>query len=98
MRSPLGTFGERVGLKGLRATKQRLADPMTPHLREFLKTDWAAEQLTDALMMRKAVDNKMWRLMREYDLLLVPTLAVRPFENGLQAPARIGVFEVEPFE
>ena len=71
---------------------------MTPHLREFLKTDWAAEQLTDALMMRKAVDNKMWRLMREYDLLLVPTLAVRPFENGLQAPARIGVFEVEPFE
>ena len=98
MRSPLGTFGERVGLKGLRATKQRLADPMTPHLREFLKTDWTAEQLTDALMMRKAVDNKMWRLMREYDLLLVPTLAVRPFEIGLQGPARIGVFEVEPFE
>ena len=36
--------------------------------------------------------------MHKYDLLLAPTLAVPPFEVGLQGPARIDGFEVEPFE
>ena len=36
--------------------------------------------------------------MHKYDLLLAPTLAVPPFVVGLQGPARIDRFEVEPFE
>ena len=85
-------------LKGMRAMEQRLGDRMTPHLRDFLKTEWTAEQLTDAMVARKAVNNKMWRFMRKYDLLLTPTLAVPPFEIGIQGPTAIDGREVEPFE
>ena len=85
-------------LKGMRAMEQRLGDRMTPHLRDFLKTEWTAEQLTDAMVARKAVNNKMWRFMRKYDLLLTPTLAVPPFEIGIQGPTVIDGREVEPFE
>jgi aspartyl-tRNA(Asn)/glutamyl-tRNA(Gln) amidotransferase subunit A len=48
-----------------------------------------AEEFTDALMMRKHVNNKMWRFMANYDLLLTPTLAVPPFEVGIQGPTEI---------
>ena len=100
--NPYDTFwallaGE-TDLKGMRAMERRLGDRMTPHLREFLKTEWTAEQLTDAVMARKAVNNKMWRFMRNYDLLLTPTLAVPPFEVGIQGPTLIDGFDVEPFE
>lgn len=85
-------------LKGMRAMEQTLGDKMTPHLREFLKTPWTAEQLTDAVVARKAVNNKMWRFMSRYDLFLTPTLAVPPFEVGIQGPATIDGRPVEPFE
>ena len=85
-------------LKGMREMEKRLGDKMTPHLRDFLKTEWTAEQLTDAMVARKAVNNKMWRFMRKYDLLLTPTLAVPPFEIGIQGPTMIDGREVEPFE
>jgi aspartyl-tRNA(Asn)/glutamyl-tRNA(Gln) amidotransferase subunit A len=85
-------------LKGMREMERKLGDKMTPHLRDFLKTEWTAEQLTDAMVARKAVNNKMWRFMRNYDLLLTPTLAVPPFEVGIQGPAMIDGREVEPFE
>ncbi|MDT7654485.1 MAG: aspartyl-tRNA(Asn)/glutamyl-tRNA(Gln) amidotransferase subunit [Pseudonocardiales bacterium] len=48
-------------------------DEITPHLVEFLRRDWTAEEFADALMVRKAVNNKMRRMMRDYDLLLTPT-------------------------
>jgi aspartyl-tRNA(Asn)/glutamyl-tRNA(Gln) amidotransferase subunit A len=85
-------------LKGMREMEKKLGDKMTPHLRDFLKTEWTAEQLTDAMVARKAVNNKMWRFMRNYDLLLTPTLAVPPFEVGIQGPTLIDGREVEPFE
>jgi aspartyl-tRNA(Asn)/glutamyl-tRNA(Gln) amidotransferase subunit A len=85
-------------LKGMREMERKLGDKMTPHLRDFLKTEWTAEQLTDAMVARKAVNNKMWRFMRNYDLLLTPTLAVPPFEVGIQGPTMIDGREVEPFE
>jgi aspartyl-tRNA(Asn)/glutamyl-tRNA(Gln) amidotransferase subunit A len=73
-------------------------DEITPHLVEFLRRDWTAEEFADALMVRKAVNNKMRRLMRDYDLLLTPTLAVPPFEVGNEGPTVIDGREVEPFE
>ena len=85
-------------LKGMREMEKKLGDKMTPHLRDFLKTEWTAEQLTDAIVARKAVNNKMWRFMRNYDLLLTPTLAVPPFEVGIQGPTMIDGRDVEPFE
>lgn len=86
-------------LRGLRAMVDRVgAENMTPHIVEFIQTEWTAEQFTDASMVRKAVQNKMWRLMQNYDLLLTPTLAVPPFPVGIQGPTTIDGREVEPFE
>ena len=93
-----GVLAGESDLKGMREMERKLGDKMTPHLREFLKTEWTAEQLTDAMVARKAVNNKMWRFMRNYDLLLTPTLAVPPFEVGIQGPTMIDGREVEPFE
>jgi aspartyl-tRNA(Asn)/glutamyl-tRNA(Gln) amidotransferase subunit A len=86
-------------LTGLRRELDRIGEEnMTPHVVEFLRRPWTAEEFTDALMVRKAVNNGMWRLMRQYDLLLTPTLAVPPFETGIQGPTVIDGREVEPFE
>lgn len=86
-------------LRGLRAMVERIgADNMTPHVVDFIRTEWTAEQFTDALMVRKAVQNGMWRLMQDHDLLLTPTLAVPPFEVGIQGPEVIDGRSVEPFE
>jgi len=86
-------------LRGLRAMVDRVgAENMTPHVVEFIQTDWKAEQFTDALMVRKAIQNKMWRLMQNYDLLITPTLAVPPFEVGIQGPDIIEGRHVESSE
>jgi aspartyl-tRNA(Asn)/glutamyl-tRNA(Gln) amidotransferase subunit A len=84
-------------LAGLRKLADSLGDRMSPHLAEALRTEWTAEQLTSAVMGRKAVYNAAWRFFRTYDLLLTPTLAVPPFEHGIQGPTEIGGRAVEPF-
>ncbi len=98
---PYGAFWGLVALEtdlaGMRKLAAELGGRMTPHLVEFLEQDWKAEDLTNAVMARKAVYNKMWKFMRGYDLLLTPTLAVPPFETGIQGPEVIDGREVEPF-
>lgn len=73
-------------LAGMRRMADELGEKMSPHLVELLRMDWTAEDLTNAAAARKAVCNKMWRFMRNYDILLTPTLAVPPFETGIQGP------------
>lgn len=98
---PYGAFWGLVildtDLAGMRRMAQELGDRMSPHIIEFLEQDWKAEDLTSAVVARKAVYNRMWRFMRDYDLLLTPTLAVPPFEVGIQGPEVIDGREVEPF-
>src|SRR4029077_1287622 len=93
-----GIVINETDLAGMRRLADELGDRMTPHLREVLQQDWTAEQLTSAVVARKGVYNKMWRFMREYDLLLTPTLAVPPFETGIQGPTVIDGREVDQFE
>jgi aspartyl-tRNA(Asn)/glutamyl-tRNA(Gln) amidotransferase subunit A len=97
---PLGAFWALVAmetdLKGMRAIVAEHGSKMTPHLVEFIRRDWKAEDLTDALMVRKAVTNKMWRFMRNYDLLLTPTLAVPPFGLHIQGIEKIDGRMVTP--
>ena len=76
-------------LKGLREMVQIHGAGMSPHLVNFINTPWTAEDLTSAVMTRKAVNNKMWRLMQDYDILLTPTLAVPPFALDIQGPDKI---------
>ena len=93
-----GIVINETDLVGMRRLADELGDRMTPHLAEVLRAEWTAEQLTSAVMTRKAVYNKMWRFMRTYDLLLTPTLAVSPFEVGIQGPTVIDGREVDHFE
>jgi aspartyl-tRNA(Asn)/glutamyl-tRNA(Gln) amidotransferase subunit A len=84
-------------LAGMRRLAAELGERMSPHLVDVLQLDWTAEQLTNAVVRRKAVYNAAWRFFRSHDLLLTPTLAVAPFEHGLQGPATIDGREVDAF-
>jgi len=91
-----GTVVNDTDLVGMRRMAAELGDRMTPHLREMLAREWTAEDLTNAVVGRKALCNRMWRFMSRYDLLLTPTLAVPPFEVGIQGPDIIDGREVDP--
>ncbi|HTF51250.1 MAG TPA: amidase family protein [Pseudonocardia sp.] len=73
-------------LTGMRAMVDRYGSEMSPHLVDLVRGPWTAEQLTTAGMTRKAVVNRMWRFMADYDLFLTPTLAVPPFPVHMQGP------------
>ncbi len=83
-------------LRGMRALADRLGERMSPHLVEFLRLPWTAEELTDAVVGRKGLYNTMWKFMRRYDLLLTPTLGVPPFPVGIQGPEEIAGRKVSP--
>ena len=91
-----GIVAAESDLKGLREMADRYGDRMTPHLVDFIRRDWKAEDFTNALMTRKAINNKMWRFMQRYDLLLTPTLAVPPFPVHMQGPEKIDGHIVAP--
>jgi aspartyl-tRNA(Asn)/glutamyl-tRNA(Gln) amidotransferase subunit A len=93
-----GLVAMESDLKGLRAMVAEHGHRMTPHLVDFIMRPWTAEDFTDAIMVRKAVNNKMWRFMQRYDLLLTPTLAVPPFALHTQGPEKIDGQIVPPFK
>jgi aspartyl-tRNA(Asn)/glutamyl-tRNA(Gln) amidotransferase subunit A len=84
-----GIVAMDTDLKGMREMVEKHGAQMSPHLVEFIRHPWTAEELTNAAMTRKAVVNKMWKFMSKYDLLLTPTLAVPPFPVHCQGPERI---------
>ena len=84
-----GLVAAESDLAGMRRLTAEFGDRMTPHLVDFINNDWSAEDLTNAVVVRKAVNNKMWRFMQSYDLLLTPTLAVPPFALHTQGPEKI---------
>ena len=85
-------------LKGMRALIEKYSSKMSPHLVDLIQRPWTAEDLTNAVIARKAVVNKMWKFMRKYDLLLTPTLAVPPFPIHIQGPEKIDGRMVAPFQ
>lgn len=66
-------------LRGLRGLVARLGHKVSPRVRQLAERGWTAEEFTDAVRARKAVYNAMWRFMRQYDLLLTPTVSLPPF-------------------
>jgi len=88
--NPQATFWGLVAadsdLTGMRAMAKTYGEEMSPHLLDLLEKPWTAEQFTDARRDRKALANKMWRLMEDYDLLVTPTLTTPPFPVGMQGP------------
>ena len=89
-------------LRGMRDLLERDEGVFSPYLAEILRRPWSAEQLTDAVMARKAVVNRMWRLMEQFDLLITPSVASPAFPVGLMGPPLIdgkavGVEDWTPF-
>ena len=93
-----GLVALETDLHGMRQLADTYPGQMSPHLVDFLRRPWTAEDLTDAVVTRKAVVNKMWKFMRKYDLLLTPTLACPPFPVHMQGPEKIEGRMVEPFQ
>lgn len=93
-----GVVAAETDLKGMRAIVAEHGGKMTPHIVDFITKNWTAEDLTNALIGRKAVVNKMWRFMRRYDILLTPTLAVPPFALHIQGVEKIDGRMVQPFQ
>jgi aspartyl-tRNA(Asn)/glutamyl-tRNA(Gln) amidotransferase subunit A len=77
-------------LTGMRELVARHGSEMSPHLVDLITREWRAEDFTDAQTVRKAVVNAMWRFMRDYDLLVTPTLTTPPFPVHMQGPERVG--------
>ena len=73
-------------LSGMRAMIKGREKDVSPHLVALVQREWTGSEITDAKTVRKAVVNKMWRFMQNYDLLLTPTLAVPPFPVHMQGP------------
>lgn len=51
-------------LVGMRQMVEKWGDRIEPYVRDFILADWSAEQFTNALRTRKAVCNRMWKLMQ----------------------------------
>ena len=76
-------------LTGMRKMIAGREADVSPHLVALIQKEWTGAEFTDAKTVRKAVVNKMWRFMRNYDVLLTPTLAVPPFPVHMQGPEMI---------
>lgn len=91
-----GLVAADTDLAGMRQLAEKFE--LSPHLQDFLSRPWTAEDLTGAVMARKAVCNKMARFMQNYDLLLSPTLTVPPFPVHMQGPEKVDGQMVPPFQ
>jgi aspartyl-tRNA(Asn)/glutamyl-tRNA(Gln) amidotransferase subunit A len=93
-----GIVALETDLAGMRRLAEQHPHEMTPHLMDFLNRSWSAEDLTNAVMARKALNNRMWRFMEGYDILITPTLTVPPFPVHMQGPEKIDGRIVPPFQ
>ena len=91
-----GLVALETDLQGMRELVDKYPGRMSPSLVDFLRRPWTAEELTSAVITRKAVVNKMWKFMRNYDLLLTPTLACPPFPVNTLGPDTIEGRIVDP--
>jgi aspartyl-tRNA(Asn)/glutamyl-tRNA(Gln) amidotransferase subunit A len=93
-----GLVAAETDLVGMRKLVDEHAHHMTPHLIDFLRTPFTAEDLTSAVMARKGVANKSAEFMADYDLLLTPTLSVPAFALHIQGLEKVDGQIVPPFQ
>ena len=79
---PVGQFRTLIvvdtDLKAVRALIARHGDRMSSNIVNLMKMEWTAEQFTDAITFRKAIQNQMHRLMQRFDFLVTPTTTNLP--------------------
>ena len=62
----------------MRALVERHAGKMSPNIVNLMRMEWTAEQFTDAITFRKAIQNQMHRLMQRFDFFVTPTTTNLP--------------------
>jgi aspartyl-tRNA(Asn)/glutamyl-tRNA(Gln) amidotransferase subunit A len=85
----LGIVMLESDLTGMRDLAKRHRGEMSPYLVDLLSRQWTAEELSRAVVARKAVANKMWQLMRNFDLFITPTVATPAFPIDLMGPSTV---------
>ncbi|MFA5521148.1 MAG: amidase [Castellaniella sp.] len=83
-------------LDGMRALLRDRSADVSPHLVDMVMRDWTAADFNAALMARKRFFNDIWKLMRDIDFLLTPTLTVPPFRIDIQGPEKVDGQMVRP--
>lgn len=83
-------------LAGMRALVRDRSAEVTPHLADMVMREWTAADFNAALMARKRFQNHIWRLMRDIDFLVTPTLTVPPFRIDIQGPEKVDGQIVRP--
>jgi aspartyl-tRNA(Asn)/glutamyl-tRNA(Gln) amidotransferase subunit A len=98
---PAETFWSLVGLdtdlEGMRRLADTYGEHMSDELRSVLEKRWTAEEFCSAIRDRKAVVNRMWRLMENYDFILTPTMTVPPFPVDQPGPCIVDGVSVSEF-
>jgi aspartyl-tRNA(Asn)/glutamyl-tRNA(Gln) amidotransferase subunit A len=85
-------------LPGMRKLIAQYHDQMSPGLADWLMAPLTDEQISTAIMGRKAIANASWKFMRKFDLLLTPTVAVPAFPYQMYGPETIDGQKVGPFQ
>lgn len=60
-------------LSAMRELIARSSPSVSPNITALMGMNWSGLDYTDASKSRKAVVNRMWRLMEQYDFLMLPT-------------------------
>ncbi|WP_051790907.1 amidase [Amycolatopsis jejuensis] len=89
-----GTVALDTDLTGLRGLD---ASALGPDVHDVIGRSWTAEQLTDAIVGRKAFANAMARFMRDWEFLVTPTLTVPPFPLDVRGPEVVDGVAVSQF-
>lgn len=76
-------------LTGMRRLVAQYGEAIGPAIRNFAGRDWTAEQLTDAHFVRQKVNMQIRSFMKNYDLILTPTLTTTAFDLGLDDPVPV---------
>lgn len=76
-------------LVGMRQLVARYGEDIGSAICDFLSRQWTAEQLTNAHIVRQKVNIQIRNFMKNYDLILTPTLTTTAFDLGLDDPTPV---------
>lgn len=77
---------ESSDLTEMRKMVEGREDEISPVVLDFMQKNWTAEMISDAHFVRQRVNQEIRGFMRDYDLLLTPTLTAPAFPIGAEGP------------
>lgn len=84
-----GLVAGNSDINGMRRLAEKYGQGMSDTVRDFANRKWTAEELIEAHFIRQKVNMQIRQFMRNYDLILSPTLITTAFDLGLDGPTEI---------